>query len=85
MVDRRCRPDIFRKMNDFEARVDIASEDLGGPIPRCVVYNDDLKRKSALQPADAVETVTEISLAIVDVDDDRDTRMAHDLELLLKG
>src|SRR5262245_61729186 len=79
MVDRGCCPGIFRKTNDIEARIDIAPENLCGPIARSIVDHDDLKRKPALQPANAVQAFPKIALAIKHIDDDRDEGMPHGL------
>ena len=70
MVDRRGGPDIFRKTNDLEANINIALEDFCSPIARRIVNHDDLNRKPAIQPADAVQTLIEIAFAIEDIDDD---------------
>src|SRR5262249_6159861 len=79
MVDRPCCPDIFGKTNDLEGRIDIAPEDLSGPIARRIVDDDDLKGKPALQPANTVQAFLRIALAIKDINDDGDEGMAHAL------
>src|SRR4051812_43938379 len=83
VVYRRCCPDIFRKLNDLEARIAITPDYLGGPIGRGIVDDDDLNGKAPPKTTNGVQAVPDIVLAIVDIEDDGDERMAHVLGLLL--
>ena len=70
MVDRCCRADILRKPDDLEPRIVVALENFGSPIGRGIIDDQRLEGPWALQGQDAVQALGDVSLTIVDIDDD---------------
>src|SRR5262249_46357975 len=69
VVDRCRRANILLKPDNLEPRTVVVLQNFGGPIGRGIIDDQCLEGPWALQGQDAVQALGDVSLAVVDIDD----------------